>query len=56
MLLLDLDAVAGDGVDPTAELRVLQDALRCANVDRRGSVAWDVHHAGWVVDLQRPER
>ena len=55
-------AVARAGVDPTPEpdgpsgSRALQDALRGAIADRRGYVAWDVDHAGWVVDLLRPDR
>ena len=49
-------AVAHAGVDPTAEPRALQDALRRAIADRRGYVAWDVDEVGWVVDLLSPER
>ena len=49
-------AVARAGVDPTAEPRPLQDALKRAIADRRGYVDWDVDHAGWVVELLRPER
>ncbi len=49
-------AVARAGAAPTAEPRVLQDALKAAIADRRGYVAWDVDHAGWVVELLRPER
>ena len=49
-------AIARAGVDPTAEPRPLQDALKRAIADRRGYVAWDVDHAGWVVELLRPER
>jgi hypothetical protein len=49
-------AVARAGVDPTAEPRPLQDALKAAIADRRGYVEWDVDHAGWVVEPPRPER
>ena len=57
MLPRDLAAaIARAGVDPTAAPRALQDALKAAIADRRGYVAWDVDHAGWVVELLRPER
>ena len=57
MLAPDLAAaVARAGVDPTAEPRPLQDALKRAIADRRGYVDWDVDHAGWRVDLLAPER
>ena len=36
--------------------RALQDALRGVIADRGGYVAWDVDHAGWVVELLAPER
>jgi transcriptional regulator with XRE-family HTH domain len=49
-------AVARAGVDPTAQPRQLQDALKAAIADRRGYVDWDVDHAGWVVESLRPER
>jgi hypothetical protein len=49
-------AVARAGVNPTAEPRQLQDALKAAIADRRGSVEWDVDRAGWIVELLRPER
>ena len=49
-------AVARAGVDPTVEPRALQDALRSAIADQRCYVAWGVDHAGWVVDLLRPEQ
>jgi|GEM_PF-6333699 len=49
-------AVARAGVDPTRPSRALQDALRGAIADRGGYVAWDVDHAGWVVELLRPDR
>ncbi|CAA9548107.1 MAG: hypothetical protein AVDCRST_MAG19-552 [uncultured Thermomicrobiales bacterium] len=49
-------AIARAGVDPTAEPRPLQDALRSAIADRRGYLAWDVDHAGWVVQLLSPDR
>jgi len=48
--------IARAGVDPTAEPRPLQDALKSAIADRRGYAAWDVDHAGWVVELLAPER
>lgn len=58
MLPTDLAAtIARAGVDPTAEPRPLQDALKSAIADRRGYVAWDVDHVdhvGWVVDLLAP--
>jgi hypothetical protein len=44
------------GVDPTAAPRALQDALKAAIADRRGSVERDVDRAGWAVVLLRPER
>ena len=49
-------AVARAGVDPTAESRALQDALKAAIADRRGYVVWDVDEIGWRVDLLRPDR
>ena len=49
-------AVAGAGVDPTAEPRPLRDALKAAIADRGGYVAWDVDHAGWVVELLALDR
>ncbi len=57
MLPADLAAAgARVGVDPTAEPRALQDALKAAIADRRGYVDCDVDHAGWVVDLLSPDR
>ena len=55
-LLNVASAVAQAGVDPTLEGRALQDALRAAIAERRGSCWWDVDHAGWVVTLSSPER
>lgn len=49
-------AVARAGVDPTAEPRALQDALRGAIADRRGYLEWDVDRLGWRVDLLAPDR
>ena len=43
------------GGDPTLEGRDLQDALRVAIAERRGSCSWDVDHAGWVVTLHTPD-
>ena len=47
--------VARAGVDPTLEGHALQDALRVAIAERRGSCSWDVDHAGWVVTLHSPD-
>jgi hypothetical protein len=49
-------AVARAGVDPTAEPRPLQDALKRAIGERRGYVVWDVDRIGWRVDLLSPDR
>ena len=48
---------AARGAVPTRPSpRALQNAPKAAIADRRGYVAWDVDHAGWVVELLRPER
>ena len=49
-------AAARAGVDPTAEPRSLQDALKAAIADRSGYVDWDVDAIGWRVDLLSPDR
>jgi hypothetical protein len=48
-------AVGQAGVDPTLDGRALKDALREAIATRRGSCAWDVDHASWLVTLHSPE-
>jgi hypothetical protein len=48
--------IAYAGVDPTLEVRALQDALLREIAHRRGYCWWDVDHAGWVVTLDSPER
>lgn len=49
-------AVARAGVNPLAEPRVLQDALKTAIAERGGYLVWDVDKIGWRVDLLSPER
>lgn len=57
ILAPDLTAtIAQAGVDPTLEGRALQDAILSAIADRRGYLAWDIDHAGWVVTLYHPEQ
>lgn len=48
--------VAHAGVNLIAEARALQEALKAAIAERRGSAGWDVDEIGWRVDLLSPDR